>query len=43
MLLRRNVPYHPTGWLPVFPVQYLIIYAVLAYLSHNNGHNAANL
>ena len=24
MLLRRNVPCHPTGWLPVFPVQYLI-------------------
>ena len=24
MLLRRNVPCHPTGWLPVFPVHYLI-------------------
>ena len=24
MLLTRNIPYHPTGWLPVFPVQYLI-------------------
>ena len=24
MLLRRNVPCHPTGWLLVFPVQYLI-------------------
>ena len=24
ILLRRNVPCHPTGWLPVFPVRYLI-------------------
>ncbi len=24
LLLRRNVPCHPTGWLPVFPVRYLI-------------------
>ncbi len=24
MLLTRNIPCHPTGWLPVFPVQYLI-------------------
>jgi len=24
ILLRRNIPCHPTGWLPVFPVRYPI-------------------
>ena len=42
-LLRRNIPCHPTGWVPVSQGDTRLIYAVLAYLSHDNGHSAANL
>ena len=34
LLLRRNIPCHPTGWLPVSQCETRLIYAVLANLPH---------